>query len=80
MEADNFENTLSAFQSRRPFRQFTVVLIDGDRFEVDHAGALVHRVGVAMYISPGGVPIIFDHEGVSQFVGDLKPQESNTEP
>ncbi len=80
MEAENFENTLSAFQGRRPFRPFTVVLIDGDRFEVDHAGALVHRVGVAIYISPGGVPIIFDHEGVSQFGGDLKPQESNTEP
>lgn len=80
MEAENFENTLSAFQSRKPFRPFTVVLAAGDRFEVDHAGALVHREGVAIYIAPGGVPIIFDHEGVSQFVGDLKPQASNTEP
>jgi len=26
---------------------------------------------VAIYIASGGVPVIFDHEGVSQFIGDL---------
>ncbi len=71
MEADNFDRTLSAFRQRLPFRPFTVALVNGDRFEVDHPGALVVRDGVAVFIAPGGVPILFDHEGVNQFIGDL---------
>jgi hypothetical protein len=66
MEADNFDRTLDAFKRRSPFRPFTVALVNGDRFEVDHPGALVVRDGVAVYIGAGGVPILFDHEGVSQ--------------
>ena len=71
MTAENFEETLSGFHNRLPFRPFTVVLISGRQFEVDHPGALVHRAGVAIFISPGGSPIIFDHEGVEHFIGDL---------
>ncbi len=71
---DHFDQTLNAFKNRKPFKPFTVALVDGDRFEVDHAGALVVRDGVAIYVAPGGVPIIFDHEGVSQFIGDLKDE------
>ncbi len=71
MTADNFDQTLAAFKSRDPFRPFTVALVNGDRFEVDHRDALVVRDGVAIYVAPGGVPVIFDHEGVSQFIGDL---------
>jgi hypothetical protein len=74
MEADNFNNTLTAFRRRVPFRQFTVALVNGDRFEVDHGDALVIRDGVAVYIAPGGVPVLFDHEGVNQVIGDLMPQ------
>jgi hypothetical protein len=51
-----------------------VALVNGDRFEVDHPNALVVREGVAIYIAPGGVPVIFDDEGVSQFIGDLIEQ------
>jgi hypothetical protein len=51
-----------------------VALVDGDRFEVDHPDGLVVRDGVAVYIRPGGVPVLFDHEGVSQFIGDLMGQ------
>ena len=61
----------TTFHERRPFKPFTVVLISGRQFEVDHPGALVHRDGVAIYVAPGGVPIIFDHEGVEHFIGDL---------
>ena len=71
MGADNFDQTLRAFSERSPFRPFTVALVNGDRFEVDHPGAIVFRDGVAVYVAPGGVPVIFDHEGVSQVVGDL---------
>ena len=74
MEADNFDRTLNAFKRRSPCRPFTVVLVNGDRFEVDYPDALVVRDGMAVYISAGGVPILFDYEGVSQFIGDLMGQ------
>lgn len=72
MDANNFDNALVAFRRRVPFRPFTVVLVNGDRFEVDHQEALVVRDGVALFVGPGGVPVVFDHEGVAQLVGDLK--------
>jgi hypothetical protein len=77
MEAGNFDNALMALQRRTPYRPFTVVLVNGDRFEVDHPGALVIRDGVAVFIGPGGVPVIFDHEGVNQFIGDLTDQPTD---
>jgi hypothetical protein len=66
METENFDRTLTAFKRRTPFRPFTVALVNGDRFEVDHPDALVVRDGVVVYIGAGGVPVLFDHEGVSQ--------------
>jgi len=72
MEADSFDRTLNAFKRRSPFQPFTVALVNGDRFEVDYPDALVVRDGVAIYIGPGGVPVIFDHEGIRQVIGDLK--------
>jgi carbamate kinase len=48
-----------------------VVLLSGKQFEVDHPKALVHREGVAIFVGPGGVPVVFDHEGVEHFFGDL---------
>ena len=74
MEADNFDRTLVTFRSRSPFRPFTVALVNGDRFEVDHPDALIVRDGVAVYIGVGGIPVLFDHEGVSQIIGDLMGQ------
>lgn len=71
MEPHNFDHTLGTFKGRSPFRPFSVALVNGDRFEVDHPDALVVRDGVAVYIGAGGVPVIFDHEGVRQIVGDL---------
>jgi hypothetical protein len=67
MVAENFDHALNAFKRRTPFRPFTVALVNGDRFEVDHPEALVVRDGVAVYVGAGGVPVLFDHEGVSQF-------------
>ena len=74
MEADNFERVLNAFKTRTPFRPFTVALVNGDRFEVDYPAALLVRDGVAVYVAAGGVPVIFDHESVSQVTGDLMGQ------
>jgi len=76
VETDNFDRTLNAFKRRSPFRPFRVALVNGDRFEVDYPDALVVRDGVAVYISAGGVPVLFDHEGVSQIVGDLREQNN----
>ena len=76
MESDNFDRALNAFKRRSPFRPFTVALVNGDRFEVDYPDALLVRDGVAVYLAAGGVPIIFDHEGVNQFIGDLMGQEN----
>ena len=77
MTTDNFDNTLQAFRDRSPFRPFTVVLHSGRQFEVDHPGALVQRDGVAVFVGPGGVPVVFDHEGVEHFAGDLANQPAS---
>ncbi len=71
MEAPHFEEIMQSFQQRTPFRPFTVSLVNGRRYEVDHSNALVVREGVAVYLGPGGVPVIFDHEGVSEVTGDI---------
>lgn len=77
MQPSVFDNTLNSFMARRPYRPFTVVLVTGEQFEVDHPRSLVNRDGVAVYVRPGGVPVIFDYEGVSNFVGDLKDQPAD---
>jgi hypothetical protein len=66
--AENFDNVLQGLRERQPFHVFTVELHGGRRFEVDHAGALVIRDGVAVFIAPGGVPIWFDHESVDHTI------------
>lgn len=71
MDRDTFTETIRAFRNRTPFRPFTVVTVSGSRYEVDFPDALVVRDGVALYAGPGGVPVIFDHEGTSEVVGDL---------
>lgn len=71
MDGDTFDGTIRAFKHRRPFRPFTVAMVSGNRLEVDHPDALAVRDGVALFAGPDGVPLIFDHEGVSQIVGDL---------
>lgn len=61
---------MRAFQRRTPFRPFVVAPVNGDRIQVDHPEALVLRDGVAVFIAAGGVPTPFDHESVSQLVGE----------
>ena len=46
-------------------------MVNGERLEVDHAEALVVRDGIGLFAGPGGVPAVFDHEGVSHVLGDL---------
>ena len=63
------DTTIQALKTRTPFRPFTVVTVNGDRSTVDRADAITERDGTAGFLGPGGVPVIFDHEGVSEIIG-----------
>jgi hypothetical protein len=76
MTAENFDRVLQGLQRRQPYQVFTVELHGGQRFEVDHPGALVVRDGVAVFLAPGGVPIWFDHDSVNQIIGSLSDEGS----
>ena len=71
MDRETFDTTIRTFKHRTPFRPFTVSLVNGERVEVDRADALVTRDGVALFAGPGGIPAVFDYEGVAQLIGDL---------
>lgn len=79
MTAKHFEKVLRQLQGQQPYRVFTVELSSGERFEVDHPGALVVRDGVAVFMAPGGVPYWFDHESISQIAGAHKSTLSRRE-
>ncbi len=66
MKEANFRNGLEAFVCRRPFKPFTVELVSGDRFIVDHPEALALRGAVAVFINSEGRYTLFDSTGVSQ--------------
>ena len=70
MTAEHFETTIDALMAIRPFKPFTIELTTGQRFEVDGPGMLLWKDG-AVFKSPGGPLVIFDHEGVSQIINDL---------
>ena len=74
MERHTFDGAMRALRNRKPFQPFTVAMVNGDRLEIDHPEALAVRDGVALFAAPGGVPVIFDFEGVSQVIGDLSGQ------
>jgi len=78
MDRDVFAGALRAFKQRTPFRPFTVVTVSGQRHEVDHPDALAMRGGVALFVGPGGIPVIFDHESVDEVVGDLAGNSVDT--
>lgn len=71
MDRHTFDQTIRALISRAPFRPFTVAMEDGDRLKIDYPNAVAVRDGVAIFAGPGGVPSVFDYEGVSRIIGDL---------
>ena len=71
MDRETFDITLQRFKHRSPFQPFFVAMVNGDRLEVDHPDALAFRDGTGLYAGLGGIPTMFDHEGVSHVVGDL---------
>ena len=71
MDREIFTETIRAFKHGAPFKPFTVATVSGNRYEVDFPDALAVRDGVAIFVGPGHVPVFFDHEGVSEIIGDL---------
>jgi hypothetical protein len=71
MDRQTFTETIRAFKHRTPFKPFTVATVSGNRYEVDFPDALAEREGLAIFVGPGRVPVFFDHEGVSEVIGDL---------
>jgi hypothetical protein len=71
MDRETFTATVRTFKHRTPFRPFTIVTVSGGRHEIDHSDAIVARDGVALFATPGGIPVIFDYDGVSEVIGDL---------
>jgi len=71
MTSEHFDQVLVSLMGRTEFRPFTVKLAGGHQFEVDHPTAMVVRDGVAVYLKPGGIPVWFDHDSVTQIVGDI---------
>ena len=78
MDSSNFQRALRAFQRQSPFRPFTVALVNGDRFRVEHPEALIVREGVAVFFAADGEIRLFDHEGVSQF--EREPSSPKSRP
>ena len=74
MTAEHFEETLKTLLTRQPFKAFTIELNTGQRYEVDHAHATAFQDGAAVHLAPGGVPVFFDHESVSQFTDRRRPR------
>jgi hypothetical protein len=72
MTEEHFERTLRTFWRRKPFRSFTVALMNGDRLSVDHPEALILRGGVAVFVASDGTPTIFDHESASEVIAEPK--------
>ena len=68
MDAENFRNALTELTEMRPFRIFTIELMNGRRLEVDHARAVTFRDGTAVLLLPGGIPIIFDHQSLNSII------------
>jgi hypothetical protein len=69
MTTETFEHGLRAFLRLKPFKPFTVELVSGDRFSVDHPEAVaVLRGGVAVHSDRRGEITIFDRTSVSQIL------------
>lgn len=68
MVQSNFEQNVRELVRRTPFQPFAIELNSGDRFEVLHPEAVAFGGGTAVFVSPGGVPRLFDHESVTQLI------------
>ena len=73
---ENLKLALDLFNKRRPCKPFTIVLNSGERLQADHSEALFHSDSAGFFFTPGDAPILFDHDGITNVVGDLVEKES----
>ena len=71
MELERFVETVTALKYRKPYHPFTIVLDNGNRHEIDFADAILVREGLVIFAAPRGIPVLFDHDSVSEVIGDL---------
>ena len=69
MTPENFNTTLEALLSTKPFKVFTVEMADGQRVEIDYP-SVAFRDGVAVFTAEGGRPTIIKHYEVTRFIPD----------
>ena len=73
MKTDPFENVLSQLYTARPFQIFSIVLNNGENFQVDSPMALSYRDGYGVFIAPGGQIKYFDSRSVLKMERDPSP-------
>ena len=68
MTRETFEEALLSFTERRPFAPYMLELNGGERYEIDHPGALAWTDGKGVFLGPGGLMRVFDNESVLQII------------
>lgn len=68
MTRELFEESINQLLNRKPYQIFTIELQNGRIHEIDHPNALSYRDGGAVFLAPGYVPIIFDHDCVVRII------------
>ena len=71
MNPETLDGAIRALSGRVPFHPYTLVMDDGGRLEVDHPKVLAYRDGTGLFVAPGGIPHLFNAEGVNRVIGDL---------
>jgi len=68
MSFEHFDVILQELMHRVPFRAFTIELYGGELFEIDHPRALFFQDGVAVFLAPGSLRVIIDHDSVLKII------------
>lgn len=73
----SFQSAIDVLLDQSPFRPFTIEMVNGQRYEVDHPRALATRDGTAIFVKPGGAPVWFDHQTVAAILGDIAGRKAS---
>jgi hypothetical protein len=68
MTRENFENLFRGFSQRKPWRPYTVELINGSRIEINHPEALSQTGEILKCRSTTGLVCYFDCASVVRFL------------
>jgi len=79
MSPETLDRTLDGLMQRKPFRPFSVELLNGRRFEVDRPHSVAYRNGVAACMAKGKIFVNFDHADIKQIDDSPAEVHSNSE-